>query len=101
MFFLKRLLLAACLSACSESAIAQETPHNELRWASPQGDGVKTAGGLVNTGKVYALGISTAPESAAYGTRIYQAERTLGANVDFALNGSQRVGTFGDLVAMG
>ena len=39
MFLLKRLLLAMTLSACSESAIAQETPRtadrNEPSWVSP------------------------------------------------------------------
>jgi len=62
MLLLKRLPLAACLSACSESAIAQETPqpaqHKEAWWDSPWGeqdrlgnvnnlsaDGVKKAAG--------------------------------------------------------
>lgn len=115
MDFLKRLLLAACLSACSESAIAQETPqppeHREAWWDSPWGEadrlgnvnnlspeGVKKAAGLVRTGKVYALGIPTAPESAAYGSRKYQVERTPGPNADFTPNGSQRVTSFDEKI---
>ena len=115
MDFLKRLLMAACLSACSESAIAQETPqppeHKEAWWDSPWGEadrlgnvnnlspeGVKKAAGLVKTGKVYALGIPTAPESAAYGTRKYQVERTPGPNADYTPNGSQRVTSFDEKI---
>lgn len=115
MDFLKRLLLAACLSACSESAIAQETPkppeHKEAWWDSPWGEadrlgnvnnlsaeGVKKAAGLVKTGKVYALGVPTAPESAAYGTRKYQVERQPGPNADFTPNGSQRVTSFDEKI---
>jgi kynurenine formamidase len=116
MDFLKRLLLAACLSACSESAIAQETPqppaeHKEGWWDSPWGEadrlgnvnnlsaeGVKKAAGLVKTGKVYALGVPTAPESAAYGTRKYTVERQPGPNADFTPNGSQRVTSFDERI---
>jgi kynurenine formamidase len=115
MLLLKRLLLAACLSACSESAIAQETPqpaqHKEAWWDSPWGEqdrlgnvnnlsaeGVKKAAGLIKTGKVYALGIPTAPESAAYGARKYQVERTPGPNADYTPNGSQRVTSFDERV---
>lgn len=115
MDFLKRLLLAACLSACSESAIAQEAPqppeHKEAWWDSPWGEqdrlgnvnnlsaeGVKKAAALVRTGKVYALGIPTAPESAAYGTRVYQVERTPGPDADFTPNGSQRVTAFDEKI---
>ena len=111
MYLLKRLLLAVALSACSESAIAQEAPHKEPWWDSPWGeqdrlgnvnnlsaDGVKKAAGLIKTGKVYALGIPTAPESAAYGTRVYQVERTPGPNADFTSNGSQRVTSFDEKI---
>lgn len=115
MDFLRRLLLAACLSVCSESAIAQESPqppeHKEAWWDSPWGEadrlgnvnnlsaeGVKKAAGLIRTGKVYALGIPTAPESAAYGTRKYQVERTPGPNADFTSNGSQRVTSFDEKI---
>ena len=45
MFLLKRLLLAMMLSACSESAIAEETPQtadqNEPAWVSPGGEQVR------------------------------------------------------------
>lgn len=115
MDFLKRLLMAACLSACSESAIAQETPqppeHKESWWDSPWGeadrlgnvnnlsaDGVKKAASLVKTGKVYALGVPTAPESAAYGTRKYSVERTPGPNADYTPDGSQRVTSFDERI---
>ncbi len=119
MDFLKRLLLAAVLSACSEGAIAQTpsqpatqpAPHKEAWWDSPWGEadrlgnvnnlsaeGVKKAAGLVKTGKVYALGVPTAPESAAYGTRKYTVERTPGPDADYTPNGSQRVTAFDERV---
>jgi kynurenine formamidase len=114
MFFLKRLVMAMALSACSEGAIAQETPqpaHKESWWDSPWGEqdrlgnvnnlsaeGVKKAAGLIKTGKVYALGVPTAPESAAYGTRVYQVERAPGPNADYTPNGSQRVTSFDERV---
>jgi kynurenine formamidase len=115
MYLLKRLLMAALLSACSEGAIAQtveQAPaHKEAWWDSPWGeadrlgnvnnlsaDGVKKAAGLVKTGKVYALGIPTAPESAAYGTRKYTVERTPGPDADYTPNGSQRVTAFDERV---
>jgi len=110
MDILKRLLLAIALSACSESAIAQET-HKEPWWDSPWGEadrlgnvnllsaeGVKKAVGLVRTGKVYALGVPTAPESAAYGTRKYIYERQPGPDADFTPNGSQRVTAFDERI---
>jgi kynurenine formamidase len=115
MDFLKRVVLAMALSACSESAIAQESPqapeHKEAWWDSPWGEadrlgnvnnlsaeGVKRAVGLVKTGKVYALGIPTAQESAAYGTRKYQSERTPGPDADYTSNGSQRVTSFDERI---
>lgn len=116
MDFLQRFALAVVLSCCSESAIAQQTPapaaaHSEPWWTSKWGkddrlgnvnnlspDGVKRATGLVKTGKVYALGVPTAPESAAYGTRQYTVERTPGPNADFTSNGSQRVTAFDERV---
>src|ERR1051325_2248812 len=110
MDLLQRIALTVVLSCCSESAIAQQTPaqppaaHTESWWNSPWGEddrlgnvnnlsaeGVKRASGLVKTGKVYALGIPTAPESAAYGTRQYTVERTPGPDADYTPNGSQRV----------
>ena len=73
MDFLKRALLVIALSACSEGAIAQVAEHKEPWWDSPWGEadrlgnvnnlsaeGVKKAAGLVKTGKVYALGVSSA-----------------------------------------
>lgn len=114
MDMLKRMLLAMALSAFSEGAIAQETqisPRPEPWWNSPWGEedrlgnfnnltaeGVKRASDLVRTGKVYTLGIPTAPESAAYGTRKYFVERTPGPNADFTPNGSQRVTSFDERI---
>lgn len=111
MDFLKRTLLVLALSACSESAIAQVTQHKEPWWDSPWGEadrlgnvnnlsaaGVKSAAGLVKTGKVYALGVPTAPESAAYGTRKYTVERQPGPDADYTPNGSQRVTSFDERI---
>ena len=116
MDLLQRLALSVVLSCFSESAIAQQTPapqavHTEAWWNSPWGEddrlgnvnnltteGVKRATTLVKTGKVYALGIPTAPESAAYGTRQYSVERTPGPSADFTSNGSQRVTAFDERV---
>jgi kynurenine formamidase len=111
MDFLKRTLLVIALSACSESAIAQVAEHKEPWWDSPWGEadrlgnvnnlsaaGVKAAAGLVRTGKVYALGVPTAPESAAYGTRKYMVERQPGPNADYTPNGSQRVTSFDERI---
>jgi kynurenine formamidase len=110
MDMLKRMLLAVVLSACSEGAIAQEQ-HREPWWDSPYGEadrlgavnnlspeGVKRASDLVRTGKVYTLGIPTAPESAAYGTRKYTVERQPGPDADYTPNGSQRVTAFDERV---
>ena len=127
MDLLQRIALTVVLSCCSESAIAQQTPsqqtpsqqtganppaHTESWWTSPWGkddrlgnvnnlsaEGVKRATGLVKTGKVYALGIPTAPESAAYGTRQYAVERTPGPDADYTPNGSQRVTAFDEKVS--
>lgn len=111
MDFLRRTLLVIALSACSESAIAQVAEHKEPWWDSPWGEtdrlgnvnnlsaaGVKAAAGLVRTGKVYALGVPTAPESAAYGTRKYTVERQPGPNADYTPNGSQRVTSFDERI---
>lgn len=116
MDLLQRFALAVVLSCCSETAIAQQTPapaaaHSEPWWNSPWGEadrlgnvnnlsaeGVKRAAGLIKTGKVYALGIPTAPESAAYGNRVYSVERTPGPNADYTPNGSQRVTSFDERV---
>ena len=111
MDFLKRTLLVLALSACSEGAIAQVAQHKEPWWDSPWGEadrlgnvnnlsaaGVKSAAGLVKTGKVYALGVPTAPESAAYGTRKYTVERQPGPDADYTPNGSQRVTSFDERI---
>jgi kynurenine formamidase len=111
MDFLKRTLLVMALSACSEGAIAQVAQHKEPWWDSPWGEadrlgnvnnlsaeGVKKAAGLVKTGKVYALGVPTAPESAAYGTRKYTVERQPGPDADYTPNGSQRVTSFDERI---
>jgi len=111
MDFLKRTLLVLALSACSESAIAQVAQHKEPWWDSSWGEadrlgnvnnlsaaGVKSAAGLVKTGKVYALGVPTAPESAAYGTRKYTVERQPGPDADYTPNGSQRVTSFDERI---
>ena len=116
MDLLQRFALVVVLSCCSETAIAQQTSapaaaHSEPWWNSPWGEtdrlgnvnnlsaeGVKRAAGLIKTGKVYALGIPTAPESAAYGNRIYSVERTPGPNADYTPNGSQRVTSFDERV---
>jgi len=111
MDFLKRTLLVIALSACSEGAIAQVTPVKEPWWDSPWGEadrlgnvnnlsaaGVKKAAGLVKTGKVYALGVPTAQESAAFGTRKYTVERQPGPNGDYTPNGSQRVTAFDERI---
>jgi kynurenine formamidase len=111
MDFLKRTLMVIVLSVCSEGAIAQTAEHKEPWWDSPWGEadrlgnvnnlsaeGVKKAAGLVKTGKVYALGIPTAPESAAYGTRKYTVQRTPGPDADYTPNGSQRVTAFDEQV---
>jgi kynurenine formamidase len=111
MLFAKRVLLAIALSFCSEGAIAQQAEHKEPWWDSPWGeadrlgnvnhlsaDGVKKAVGLVKTGKVYALGIPTAPESAAYGARTYSVERVPSGGANFTSDGSQRVTAFDERV---
>ncbi|MDP3494718.1 MAG: cyclase family protein [Hyphomonadaceae bacterium] len=117
MDMLQRFALSVVLACCSESAIAQQTTapsaqHSEPWWNSPWGEddrlgnvnnltpeGVKRAAGLVKTGKVYALGIPTAPESAAYGTRQYTVERTPGPDADYTSNGSQRVTAFDEKIS--
>ena len=73
---------AAAVACVAVGASAQEawypSPHgpNDLRGnvnnLSPEG--VKRAVGLVKTGKVYALGVPTGPDSAAYGDRKYVIE---------------------------
>jgi len=111
MGLLKRTLMVIALSACSEGAIAQASDHKEPWWDSPWGEadrlgnvnhlsaeGVKKAAGLVKTGKVYALGVPTGPESAAFGTRKYTVERQPGPDADYTPDGSQRVTAFDERI---
>jgi kynurenine formamidase len=116
MDFLQRFGLAVVLSCCSETAIAQQTPapaHSEPWWDSKYGEadtlgavnnlsaeGVKKAANLVTAGKVYALGVPTAPETPAYGARTMSVERTPGPGSNFTSNGSQRVTAFDERVTM-
>jgi kynurenine formamidase len=117
MEFLHRLALAVVLSCCSETAIAQQTPppaeHKEPWWDSKYGEadtlgavnnltpeGVKKASKLVTTGKVYALGVPTGPETPAYGSRTMTTERTPGPNANYTSNGSQRVTSFDERVTL-
>lgn len=117
MFLLKRMALVVMLSGLSETAIAQQTPpaepstHTEPWWNSRYGEadtlgavnnlsakGVKDAAKLIKTGKTYALGVPTSPEGAAYGSRVYQVERTPGPGANFTPNGTQRVTAFDEKI---
>jgi kynurenine formamidase len=113
----KRLMLAAALACFSAAAIAQQTPaapttpHTEPWWNSKYGEddtlgainnltpkGVKDAARLVKTGKVYALGVPTGPDTPAYGARTITVERTPGPGSNFTPNGTQRVTSFDERV---
>jgi kynurenine formamidase len=117
MVLLKRLILAAAMSLLSEGAIAQQTPPapatpgGEPWWNSKYGEadtlgalnnltskGVQDAVKLVRTGKVYALGVPTGPDTPAYGNRTITVERTPGPGADFTPNGTQRVTSFDERV---
>lgn len=118
MGLLKRMALAMAMSCLSETAIAQQTPapqaqsqHTESWWTSKYGEadtigalnnlsekGAKDAAKLVKTGKVYALGVPTGPDTPAYGRRTITVERTPGPDADFTPNGSQRVTAFDERV---
>ncbi len=117
MVLLKRLMLAAAMSFLSEGAIAQQTPPapatpgGEPWWNSKYGEadtlgalnnltskGVRDAVKLVKTGKVYALGVPTGPDTPAYGNRTITVERTPGPGSDFTPNGTQRVTSFDERV---
>ncbi len=116
MVLLKRLALSLAMSCLSETAIAQQTPppaaqHTESWWTAKYGEadtigalnnlsekGVRDAAKLVKTGKVYALGIPTGPDTPAYGRRTITVERTPGPDADFTPNGSQRVTAFDERV---
>ena len=106
MLLIKRLMLAMAMSMCSESAIADEPWWNSkygeadtigaLNNLSPEG--VKKAAKLIKTGKTYALGVPTGPDTPAYGNRTITIERTPGPGADFTPNGSQRVTAFDEKV---
>lgn len=121
MFQLKRMAIAVLLSCVSEGAIAQQTPpaappapatpHTEPWWDSKYGEAdtigalnnlspkiVKDAAKLIKTGKVYALGVPTGPDTPAYGNRKITIERTPGPGSDFTPNGTQRVTAFDEKV---
>jgi kynurenine formamidase len=74
--------MAAAVACVAAGASAQErwypSPHgaDDLRGNvnNLSAEGVKRAAALVKTGKVYALGIPTGPDSAAYGDRKYTIE---------------------------
>jgi kynurenine formamidase len=73
---------AACVAFAAAGAQAQDNWYpsrfgkDDLRGAvnNLTPEGVKRAAALVRTGKVYALGIPTGPDSAAYGDRRYTVE---------------------------
>jgi kynurenine formamidase len=123
MLFVKRLTLAVALSFMSEGAIAQTpaasqqvppapaTPGGEPWWNSKWGEddtlgalnnltsqGVRSAVGLVRTGRVYALGVPTGPNTPAYGNRTITVERTPGPGANFTPNNTQRVTSFDERV---
>jgi len=120
MLFVKRLTLAIMLSFMSEGAIAQTpqpvppapaTPGGEPWWNSKWGEddtlgalnnltsqGVRDAVRLVKTGKVYALGVPTGPDTPAYGNRTITVQRTPGPGSDFTPNNTQRVTSFDERV---
>jgi kynurenine formamidase len=120
MILLKRVALAAAMSCLSETAIAQQAPpqtpatastHTESWWNSRYGEddtigalnnlsakGVKDAAKLVKTGKTYALGVPTGPDTPAYGNRKITVQRTPGPGSDFTPNGTQRVTAFDEQV---
>lgn len=118
MILLKRFALAVAMSFMSEGAIAQvtpapapATPHTEPWWDSKYGEAdtigalnnlspaiVKKAAKLVTTGKTYALGVPTGPQTPAYGNRTITIERTPGPGSDFTSDGTQRVTAFDEKV---
>ncbi|HUG23651.1 cyclase family protein [Piscinibacter sp.] len=118
MFQLKRLALAVVLSCVSEGAIAQQAQtaaapptHTESWWNSKYGEAdtigainnlspriVKEAARLVKTGKVYALGVPSGPDTPAYGARTITIERTPGPGSDFTPDGTQRVTAFDERI---
>lgn len=117
MILAKRFALAIMMSFASEGAIAQQAPpaapstHTEPWWNSKYGEDdtlgavnnlspkiVKDAAKLIKTGKVYALGVPSGPDTPAYGNRKITIERTPGPGSDFTPNGTQRVTSFDERV---
>ena len=117
MVLLKRMAMVVMMSCLSETAIAQQTPpaapstHTEPWWNSKYGEAdtigalnnlspkiVKDAARLIKTGKVYALGVPTGPDTPAYGNRKITIARTPGPGSDFTPNGTQRVTAFDEQV---
>jgi kynurenine formamidase len=114
----KRFALAIMLSFVSEGAVAQQAPpatapstHTDPWWNSKDGEAdtlgavnnlspkiVKDAAKLIKTGKVYALGVPSGPDTPAYGNRKITIERTPGPGSDFTPNGTQRVTSFDERV---
>lgn len=100
MSVMRRMALALLMTCVSEGAVAQEPSW----WTSRYGEadtlgalnnlspeGVKKAARLVTTGKVYALGVPTGPDTPAYGNRTYKVERLSSGGSDFTSDGSERV----------
>ena len=118
MVLLKRMAMVVMMSCLSETAIAQQTPptaapssHTEPWWNSKYGEAdtigalnnlspkiVKDAARLIKTGKTYALGVPTGPDTPAYGNRKITIARTPGPGSDFTPNGTQRVTAFDEQV---
>jgi kynurenine formamidase len=109
----KRLAFAVAMTLTSESVVAQTPGDVSKPWhASKYGEadrigaannlspeGVKLAAKLVKTGKTYALGVPTGPDTPVYGNRSYSVERTT-AGTDFTPNGSERVTAFDEKVTL-
>jgi kynurenine formamidase len=111
---IKHLTLAVALACFSAGAIAQQAPdapHTEPWWNSKYGESdtlgainnltpklAKDAARLVKTGKVYALGVPSGPDTPAYGNRVITTERTPGPGSNFTPNGTQRVTSFDERI---
>jgi kynurenine formamidase len=85
--------LAAASSAAQEAWYASKYGEDDTIGAannlSPEG--VRNAASLIRTGKVYALGVPTGPETPAYGSRTYEVSITPAPGGDTTPNGTQRV----------
>jgi kynurenine formamidase len=110
----RRMAVALVLTFVSESAIAQTPASVAKPWhASKYGEadrigaannlspeGVKLAAKLVRTGKTYALGVPTGPDTPVYGNRSYTVERLPSGGTDLTPNGSERVTAFDEKVTL-